>query len=396
MQSYYTKLFLSIMTASLMLLAGADAVIAGPLEDAKAAEKRGDYATAFEIVQPLANQGNARAQHELGFMYWSGQGVRKDYAEAIKWYRRAAEQGYANAQWSLGHMYRTGTGLPQSYAEAFKWFRLSAEQGYAGSQDALGDMYSNGQGVLKNEAQGVLWYFRAANQGFPHAQLMLGLTYSIGDAGLPQDWVHSYMWLSLAAANASLIADGSRGGLEWAKIAKDAISARNSTATFMTREQLAEAQKLVREWKPQLPATALTDDDVAPPKQKSTQTSRAKVQLKANGDILVVPVEINGAMTLDFMIDSGASDVSIPADVFSTLSRTGTIKESDLVGQRTYVLADGSKAESPFFTIKSLRIQNIILNDVTGSVGPSQGPLLLGQRFYSGLNPGPSTTRNGN
>jgi predicted aspartyl protease len=81
------------------------------------------------------------------------------------------------------------------------------------------------------------------------------------------------------------------------------------------------------------------------------------------------------------MIDSGASDVSIPADVFSTLKRAGTINESDFVGRRTYVLADGSTAESPFFTIKSLRIQNIILNDVTGSVGPSQGPLLLGQSF---------------
>jgi TPR repeat protein len=214
-----------------MLLAVADAVIAGPLQDAQAAEKRGDYVTAFEIVQPLANQGNARAQHELGFMYWSGQGVRKDYAEAIKWYRRSAEQGYANAQWSLGYMYSTGTGIPQSYVEAFKWFRLSAEQGYAGSQDALGDMYSNGQGV-KNEAEGLAWYRRAADQGYPHAQLMLGLTYSLGDSGVPQDFVYSYMWLSLAATIASRLANDSPGGVEFAKIAKDAISARNSTATI--------------------------------------------------------------------------------------------------------------------------------------------------------------------
>jgi clan AA aspartic protease (TIGR02281 family) len=184
----------------------------------------------------------------------------------------------------------------------------------------------------------------------------------------------------LAAAGASRLA-GSPDGFEFAKIAKDAISARNSTATIITRDQLAEAQKLVREWKPQISATTLGDDNVAPLKQKPTQTSRVKVQLKVNGDVLVVPVEINGAMTLDFMIDSGASDVSIPADVFSTLKRTGTINESDFVGRRTYVLADGSRAESASFTIRSLRIQNIILNDVTGSVGPSQGPLLLGQSF---------------
>jgi clan AA aspartic protease (TIGR02281 family) len=81
------------------------------------------------------------------------------------------------------------------------------------------------------------------------------------------------------------------------------------------------------------------------------------------------------------MIDSGASDVSIPADVFSTLIRTGTINESDLMGQRTYVLADGSKGKTETFTIKSLKIQNIILNNVTGSVAPAKGSLLLGQSF---------------
>jgi TPR repeat protein len=146
-------------------------------------------------------------------MYYSGQGVRKDYAEALKWYRLAAEHGYANAQHSLGHMYYTGTGLPKSDVEAFKWFRLSADQDYAFAQDALGNMYSNGQGVSKNESEGLVWYRRAANQGVPHAQLMLGLTYGIGDAGVPQDFVYSYMWLSLSAAGASRLADGSLGGV---------------------------------------------------------------------------------------------------------------------------------------------------------------------------------------
>ena len=55
--------------------------------------------------------------------------------------------------------------------------------------------------------------------------------------------------------------------------------------------------------------------------------SRVEVALKKQGGTFVVPVQINGAITLDFTVDSGAADVSIPLDVFSTLTRTGTIKE---------------------------------------------------------------------
>jgi hypothetical protein len=60
------------------------------------------------------------------------------------------------------------------------------------------------------------------------------------------------------------------------------------------------------------------------------------------GGTFVIPVLINGQITLNFTIDSGAADVSIPADVVSTLIRTGTIQESDFVGKKTYRLADGS------------------------------------------------------
>jgi clan AA aspartic protease (TIGR02281 family) len=105
------------------------------------------------------------------------------------------------------------------------------------------------------------------------------------------------------------------------------------------------------------------------------------VSLKASGGTFIVPVEINGMLTLDFLIDSGASDVVVPADVFSTLKRTGTIRESDVVGRRTYLLADGSKTQSDIFTIRSLKVGDMIIENVDASVAPSQGPLLLGQSF---------------
>jgi hypothetical protein len=69
----------------------------------------------------------------------------------------------------------------------------------------------------------------------------------------------------------------------------------------------------------------------ATPPQSPTTSSARSVQMRNNGDTYVVPVIINNAITLDFIVDSGASDVSIPADVFLTLMRTGTIQDSDFL-----------------------------------------------------------------
>jgi clan AA aspartic protease (TIGR02281 family) len=105
------------------------------------------------------------------------------------------------------------------------------------------------------------------------------------------------------------------------------------------------------------------------------------VPLKNDGGVFAVPVEINGAITLDFAVDSGSADVSIPLDVFSTLKRTGTIMEPDILGHGTYVLADGSKSRSVRFKIRSLKVGDRVLENVPASVAASGGMLLLGQSF---------------
>ena len=76
-----------LMIAMLTLVVSNGVAFAGPLEDAEAAYDRGDYATALQLYTPLAAQGNAAAQNNLGWMYENGQGVPKDYDEAVKWYR---------------------------------------------------------------------------------------------------------------------------------------------------------------------------------------------------------------------------------------------------------------------------------------------------------------------
>ena len=89
----------------------------------------GDFATAMREWRPLAEQGYAIAQFNLGAMYDNGKGVPEDDAEAVKWYRLAAKQGNAKAQLNLGVMYDNGEGVPEDDVQAYAWWNLAAAQG---------------------------------------------------------------------------------------------------------------------------------------------------------------------------------------------------------------------------------------------------------------------------
>jgi clan AA aspartic protease (TIGR02281 family) len=115
----------------------------------------------------------------------------------------------------------------------------------------------------------------------------------------------------------------------------------------------------------------------------SVQSQAAVLDLKSVGGTFAVPVQINGKITLDFVIDSGATDVTIPADVFSTLERAGAIEKADFRGSKTYVLANGATERAQIFRIRSLSIGNIVVKNVKGSVSSANGPLLLGQSFLA-------------
>ena len=106
-------------------------------------------------------------------------------------------------------------------------------EGDATAQKRLGDMYEQGQSVPQDYALAVLWYRRAADQGFKLAQWLLGTYYQTG-YGVQQDYVQAHMWYNLSATQGWGPAAVSRTILEKA----------------MTPAQVAEAQKLAREWKP--------------------------------------------------------------------------------------------------------------------------------------------------
>jgi TPR repeat protein len=93
-----------------------------------------DYDEALEKLMPLASQGHAAAQYNLGVMHEWGNGVPKDDVKAMKWYRLSAEQSHRDAQNNLGAMYSKGEGVEQNFVEALKWFVVSADNGSEGGR----------------------------------------------------------------------------------------------------------------------------------------------------------------------------------------------------------------------------------------------------------------------
>jgi TPR repeat protein len=208
-------------------------ISAAPYDDGFAAYNRGDLATALRLWRPLAEQGDARAQNALGRMYDEGQGVPQDYVEAVRWYRMAAEQGYAYGENNLGVMYYQGHGVPQDYVQAMKWCRKALAQGNdlaPWNINLLGD----NSGVLKADPELRQSYRDDADKGDPDAQYAIGLMYLEG-RGEPQDYVQAHMWLNLAASASGFYVYTKK---------------RDDAAARMTPAQIAEAQKLAREWKP--------------------------------------------------------------------------------------------------------------------------------------------------
>jgi len=158
------------------------------------------------LLRPLAEHGMAEAQYVLGMTLISvdetaEEGAEPDYAQAARWFQKAAAQGLANAQHQFGRMHAQGLGVPKDREKAEHWYLQAAEQSHGEGQRELAGIYSDGR-------------------------------------GLHQDLVTAHMWINLAAASSI-----GQIGEEYAQI-------RDGIAAEMTTEQITEAQRLAREWRP--------------------------------------------------------------------------------------------------------------------------------------------------
>jgi len=131
---------IKLLRATVLLLCTAVAapVMAQEFDKGLAAARAGDYATALQEWRPLAEQGHAQGQYNLGVLYANGMGVPQDYAEAVNWYRLAAEQGHANAQTNLAAMYMFGNGVIKDYVIAHMWLNIGGANGHAKGSEGRG------------------------------------------------------------------------------------------------------------------------------------------------------------------------------------------------------------------------------------------------------------------
>ena len=242
-------------------------------------------------------------------------------------------------------------------------------------------MYQTGRGVIQDLSEAIKYFHLAANQKQQDALKTLGALSEVGK-GVPKNIVLAYVWYSIGALenNSAFATDQKR--LESTLTASQIEDARDllrrcQRQDFKRCYELPTSQPNVEEIT-EIPPLALKPSD-------SVSGSQKIIPLEKVGGTYVVSVLINGAITLKFTVDSGAADVSIPADVFLTLVRTGTITNSDFLGSQTYVLADGSKMPSQMFRIRTLKVGNVVVENVTGSIAPIQGSLLLGQSFLGRL-----------
>jgi TPR repeat protein len=173
----------------LLLLLCPALLSAADFQTGLAAYNRGDFAAALQEWQPLAEQGDANSQYNLGLLYARGEGVPQDYQKAIGWYQKAAEQGVPAAEYNLGVMYANGQGVPANPQEASKWFLKAAQEGVSGAETGLATIYSE-SGAFKNYDEAAKWYRTAADQGIASAAFSLGVMYDVGQ-GVEQSYAEA-------------------------------------------------------------------------------------------------------------------------------------------------------------------------------------------------------------
>ena len=185
----------------------APVVSADLVKNVDALVKNLKYVDARPLIQQGADQGIARCQYLLGWLYEQGQAVPQNYATAAQWFQKAADQGDFRAQYHLGKLYFDGNGVPQNLSKAAEWYQKSADNGYAKAQVELAIMYDNGNGVPQNYDKAADLYQRAADQGNECAQCQLGLMYQQGH-GVPLNLPKAIEWYQKAAAHPGKEAKG--------------------------------------------------------------------------------------------------------------------------------------------------------------------------------------------
>jgi clan AA aspartic protease (TIGR02281 family) len=298
-----------------------------------------DRAAEIERLKPVAENGQAAAQYQLGLLYADG----KDLPEAAHYYKLAAEQDHHEAQARLALLNCNGTGVPKNAEECVRLLKLAAEAGVTLAEVNLAARYLTGDGVSTNHHEAVRLARSAADKGDPTGQLLLGICYETG-VGIGQSRSEAVRLYRLSAA-------------------------KGNAAAQKGLARLGEASEPAGQ-----PSSAAGQPSSA------AITSRT-VTLRRHGGVLMVPALLNDSVSADFVVDSGASDVVLPATVLDGLRRAGKFSDSDFTGTQMVKIADGSIVQARTFTLRSLSVGNRVVTNLHASVAPAKATALLGQTF---------------
>ena len=144
--------------------------------------------TALDLtrIQKKAEQGDAKAQYELGWIYFVGESIPQDYAKAAQWSQKAAEQGNRDGQFLWGYLHLLpGQAVPEDTSKAAQWFQKAAKQGHPLAQFQLAWAHYIGRGVAQDKYEAAKWFKKAAEQGNAGAQYYLGMMYLHRSPSLP-------------------------------------------------------------------------------------------------------------------------------------------------------------------------------------------------------------------
>lgn len=189
-------------------------------------EKRLDRIVELEML--LLKEAAQRGDPHAKFALWQ----RASGSEADRLLREAAEGGIAEAQYKVGQI-----ASDEDPLQKIRWWRLAADQGHLSATYQLALCYLEGSGVPQEFSAAVELFEKVAGARSLYAEdamAHLSSLYSQG-RGVPQDYVQAHMWANLAAAHTTIHS-------------QSYASVRDDLAEKMTPQQIAEAQRLAREW----------------------------------------------------------------------------------------------------------------------------------------------------
>jgi localization factor PodJL len=196
--------------------------------------------------QAAADAGDARAQFALATAYAEGRHVPRDLAAAAQWYAKAAAQGLAPAQYRLASFYEKGLGVAHDLAKARAWYQRAAEQGNTRAMHNLAVLAADGGDSDRPDyATAAQWFKKAAEFGVHDSQYNLAVLLARG-LGVPQNFVSSYTWFSIAAAQGD----------------DDAAKKRDDVGVRLNPNELAAAKAMAAAFHAKTPDSAANDVQV--------------------------------------------------------------------------------------------------------------------------------------